>query len=125
MDWRRRLLWIDCSGAAVVGIVVVLLSGWLSELHRLPRDFLLFIGCVNLGYGAYSFSLARRGERPIALIRLLVVANLLWTVLCMRWTWIFFDTASIFGLLHIAGEGVYVGVLAGLEWRWRELLRKA
>ena len=122
MDWRKNLLWIDCSGAALVGVVVLLLSGWLSELHRLPQDFVLFMGWVNLGYGAYSFSLVRRAKRPLSLIRLLVAANLLWMVLCLYWTWLYFEQASIFGLLHVGGEGLYVGVLGLLEWRWRELL---
>lgn len=125
MDWRRRLLWIDCTGAAVVGVAVLLSSGWLSDLHRLPQDFVLFLGWVNLGYGAYSYSLARRAERPIALILLLVAANLLWAVLCLRWAWIYSGTASPFGLLHLGGEGLYVGVLACFEWRSRELLGKA
>ena len=64
----------------------------------------------------------RRAKRPLSLIRLLVAANLLWMVLCLYWTWLYFEQASIFGLLHVGGEGLYVGVLGLLEWRWRELL---
>ena len=123
MDWRRNLLWIDGSGGVAVGVLVLTLAPWLAEWHRLPHDFLLLMGAANLGYGAYSLTLARQARRPMALIGLLVLANLTWAVLCLRWAAIYWDTASPLGLLHLIGEGVFVGGLAILEWRWRELLR--
>lgn len=125
MVLRRKLLWVDGLAGAVAGVAVLLLGGWLSKWYRLPQDFLFFIGLVNLAYGSYSLSLARRARRPKTLILLLVVANLTWAVLCFRWVVVFGETASLFGLAHLVGEGLFVGGLACLEWRWRELLRTA
>lgn len=101
------------------------MAGWLSEWYQLPKDFLVLIGLVNLAYASYSLSLAMRLKRPTNLILLLVVANLTWSVACLRWAVVFSETASLFGLAHLAGEALFVGGLACLEWRWRELLRTA
>ena len=123
MGWRRNLLWIDGSGGLIVGVLVVALAHWLAEWHQLPYDFLLLMGVANLAYGTYSLTLARRAIRPMGLIVFLVVANLTWAVLCARWAVLYWDTASPLGLLHVGGEGLYVGGLAILEWRYRDRLR--
>lgn len=107
----------------MVGVLVLALLPWLPEWHQLPRGFLLLMGAANLGYGTYSLTLARRATRPMGLIVFLVAANLTWAVLCAIWTVQYWDTASPLGLLHLGGEGLYVGGLAILEWGWRDLLR--
>jgi hypothetical protein len=125
-DLRQKLLWVDCLGGLAVGVLVLALSGWLSDLYRLPLDLVRFMGWVNLGYGAYSLSLASRAVRPLPLIVLLAVANMGWAVFfCFRWAFDFWGTASVFGLLQLVGEGIFVGALGCLELRWRESLRGA
>ena len=125
MDLPRRLLWIDCLAGAVVGILMLSLRGWLSEWYQLPLDLLLIMGVANLTYATYSFSLAARKERPRSLILLLIVANLTWAVFCLRWLVVHFDTASVFGLLQLGLEAIFVGGLGGLEWYYREQLQTA
>jgi hypothetical protein len=125
MDVRRHLLWIDGSGGLFVGAVVLLICGWLSELYGLPYKLLIFIGVANVLYGSYSTSLAMRSVRPAKLILLLVVANLTWAIVCMILAFTNRESVSLFGLAHLVGEGLYVGGLACMEWRWRELLRTA
>jgi hypothetical protein len=122
MRLLRNLLWIDSGAALLAGVVVLALSGWLSELYALPRPLLLVMGAVNLAYGTYSGSLARRARRPYRLIVLLVAANATWAVLCGLAAVSLADTASMFGLAHLVGEGLFVGGLAALEWRERERL---
>lgn len=125
MDVRRHLLWVDGSAGLFVGAVVLLLCGWLSELYGLPYKLLFFIGVANVLYGSYSTSLAVRSVRPANLILLLVVANLTWAIGCMILAFTNGESVSLFGLAHLVGEGLFVGCLACLEWRWRELLRTA
>lgn len=120
-----NLLWVDCIGAALVGGAVIVLSGWLSRLEGLPQEVLLSTGVLNLLYGAYSFPLAIRPERPLGGIKLLVVANLAWSPVCVGLLVAFSATATPFAYLHLRGEAIYVGGLAVLEWRYRELLRTA
>lgn len=122
----KQLLWIDCTGAALVGVIVIALSGWLSQLEGLPQPLLLFTGAVNLLYAAYSFTLAIRAQRPMHLIKLLVFANLAWAVACLGLLTAFSATATAFAYLHLGGEAAYVGALALLEWRYRaELVGRA
>lgn len=121
----KKLLWVDCTGGALAGVAVITLSGWLSDLEGLPQDVLLFTGVVNLLYASYSFSLAVRPERPMRLIKRLVVANLAWTPVCLGLLVAFAATATPLAFLHLLGEAVYVGGLALLEWRHRELLLTA
>ena len=126
MDLRRKLLWVDCSAGAVVGVLVVTLHGWLSEWYRLPRDLVFWMGVVNLAYASYSFSLAIRSRRPMRLIQLLVFANLAWAVFfCLRWAIVYSETASFWGLASLVAEAIFVGGLGCLEWRWRKLLLTA
>lgn len=118
----RNLLWVDCTAGAVVGALVLLLSGWLSGLYGLPRGVFLFTGAANLAYASFSFSLAVRSKRPLPLIVLLVAANLAWAAVMVYLAALFRTTASPLGLAHLIGEALFVGGLGLLEWRWRNLL---
>jgi hypothetical protein len=116
---------VDCGAAVLAGAAVVSLAEWLSRLYAMPHGLLVGMGVVNLAYGAFSFSLARRAHRPRSLILLLVVANATWAGLCALAAVRLAGTASAFGLAHLVGEGLFVGGLAGLEWRHRERLLRA
>jgi hypothetical protein len=118
----RNLLWVDCCAALLAGVVVLTLSEWLSQLYAVPRALLVSVAIVNMAYGTFSFSLARRPRRPRSLIVLLVVANATWAALCALAAMILAGTASAFGLAHFTGEGLFVGGLASLEWSQRERL---
>ena len=122
MDYRRNLLWIDGLAALIAGILMLVLSGWLSWLYELPYGLLIFMGCINLAYSCYSLSLARRATRPIQLIWLLVAANSFWAIVCFVLAYHHGADASWFGLAHFIGEGIFVGALAFLEFRWRRML---
>lgn len=125
MLFLRKLLWVDCSAAFLAGLAVLSLAGWLGRLYALPQGLLMAMGAVNLGYGAFSFSLARRARRPRVLIALLVAGNATWAALCGLAAARLADTASAFGLAHLVGEGLFVGGLAALEWSQRERLLTA
>ena len=101
---------------------MLLLSGWLGHWYHLSVQFMLFMGAVNLAYASYSFSLARRPTRAMVLIQVLAIANMTWGVACFAMAIYFWGTASLFGILHLVGEGIFVGGLGWLEWRVREEL---
>ncbi|CAN5745714.1 hypothetical protein BH23DEI1_BH23DEI1_12900 [soil metagenome] len=114
-----KLLWVDCTAAAIAGVAVLALSAWLSRLHMLPRELLLFIGAVNLAYACYSFTLAHRAHRPILLIKILVLANVSWVIVLLGLAVTFWNHASPFGIAHLVGEAMVVGALAAMEWNQR------
>lgn len=99
---------------------MLLLGTWLSGLYALPRDLPLFMGAVNLLYASYSFSLAVRARRSRSSINLLVIANLAWVPVCLGLAVVFSGSATLFGLGHLAGEAIFVGGLAILEWSQRD-----
>ncbi len=119
---KSNLLWIDSLGGLTVGIAMLLLLGWLTPLYKLPRGLILLIGAMNVLYGLYSLSLAVRGRRPKAFILLLIAANAVWALACVRWAAIYVREASILGFAHLSVEALFVGGLAVLEWKWREQL---
>lgn len=116
---KRNLLWIDCTAAALAGVLVLLLRDWLSVLQGLPSSLLLFIGIVNILYASYSFSLVTRAYRSQPQILLLVAGNLAWAAVCVGLAIHFLPSATVWGLAHLVGEAVFVGGLAVAEWKWR------
>jgi hypothetical protein len=115
-----RLLWADCTAGALAGIAMLTLGGWLARVYALPHGLLLVMGAANLLYACYSFTLARRSHPPIPLVTLLVLANAAWAVACLVLAVRFAGPASAWGTAHLVGEAVFVGGLAGLEWRARD-----
>jgi hypothetical protein len=118
----RKLLWVDCTAAAIAGVAVLALSGGLSRLHVLPLELLLFIGADNLLYGSYSFTLASGAERSMCLIKVLACANAAWSVVCVGLAATIWGQASLWGIAHLVGEAMFVGGLAAMEWSQRYLL---
>ena len=125
MDARPTLLWIDGGAAFVGGMVVLLICGWLAKWYELPRALILTIGLINLAYASFSLSLAARKRRPKNLIAFLVIANLSWAVVCLALAFIWRETVTFFGFIHLIGEAIFVAGLASSEWRWRALLLTA
>ena len=79
---------------------------------------------MNVLYSCYSLPLAYRKNKTSKMVGFLAVANMSWTPVCFILGYLNLETATIFGLLHLFGEGVYVGGLGFVEWRMREELAK-
>jgi hypothetical protein len=62
---------------------------------------------------------------PLALLTLLVAANLAWVPVCVALAVAYRAVATPFGFAHLLGEALFVGGLALLEWRHRALLLTA
>lgn len=121
----RNILWLDCTAAALAGLVVLSFSTQLSDWYAAPEALLRFIGAVNIAYACYSFSLAARTRRSEISIGLLAWANGAWAVVCLCIAAILAQTLSPLGFIHIVGEAAFVGGLARLEWRRRKQLSMA
>ncbi|MFY7952021.1 MAG: hypothetical protein ACOVT5_05895 [Armatimonadaceae bacterium] len=114
----KHLIWVDCIAGGLVGSLVLLLRGWLAELYGLPKLLVLVMGLANVAYACFSFALAlrRRGEH-VPLLRVVAVANVLWAVVCVGLSVVWFGRASLIGIGSLVGEAVFVGGLGVLEWR--------
>jgi hypothetical protein len=118
----RHLLWIDCVGGLTIGSLVLATTPLLSDWYHLPPQLIFVLGITNLAYGCFSLSLAVRDTRPRFLICLLAVANIGWAPVCFALTTLWWPTITVWGAMHLIGEGCYVGALGALEWRLRERL---
>ena len=119
---KEKLLWIDGIAGSVVGIGALVLFNWLYALYQLPRHILLAIVLANILYGCYALFVASRKKRPMGLIIGLAAANLMWMFVSIGLLFAYGHQASVFGWLHIAGEGTFVAVLSFFEWHWRHEL---
>jgi len=113
----RRLLWFDCSAAAIAGTAMLALAGFLAPLFGLPRAVVVFTGIVNLVYGAFSFSLARQPSPAPGRVKLLVVANYSWAGVCLVMALYFAGPGSWPGVSYMLAEGFFVALLATIEAR--------
>lgn len=113
----RRLLWIDCLGAFAVGAGVLALSAWLAPFLGLPLWFVIGEGLVNLAYGSFSYSLARRSSPPPRLVRRLALMNVAWGLMALGLAAVSYGTVTPFGTAHLAVNFAYVGGLGLMEWR--------
>ena len=121
-SYQQKLLWLDCIGGLVVGAVVLLAAELLSQWDGLPIGVVRFVGFANLAYGSYSIWVATRNPRSISIVKILALANMAWLVVCIAITATYWNEISVFGVIHLIGEGLYVASLGAIEWTWRESL---
>ena len=122
---QRNILRIDGSAGFITGVIMWLLSDVLVALYQIPPWLFTINIMANLIYGIGASLLASWQHRPHGAVVALSVANLLWAVLCIVTAMVIAPTASIFGIGHFVGEGLFVGTLGVLEWRWRHALQHA
>jgi hypothetical protein len=119
---KDEILWVDCLGGLAVGGFVLLFYRLLSDWDSLPTAIVVAMGVANLAYGSYSLFVTLRKPRPLLMVKLLAIANMLWLVICLALAIAYWRQISWFGILHVVGEGIYVATLGLIEWKRRVLL---
>ena len=115
----RALLWIDCSAAAAVGAsgLVLSASGYFVSLTGFPGWLLVLVGCANILYASYSFSIASAARHSARAVRFLVLANAVWSLVCVSMVTALSSSATLLGMSYLIGEAAFVASLAYFEWR--------
>lgn len=111
----NTLLWIDGTAALLSACLVFFLRHWLAEIFDLPVQLLTVQSLASAGYAAFSLSLAFRKNRPKQLLQLLIYGNSLWAIACITLLLYFINMASIWGLIYLGLEALFVAALALLE----------
>lgn len=122
---RCHILRIDGSAGLIAGIVMWLLSDVLIALYQIPPWLITVNVLANIIYGIGASLLASWQRRPVSAVKVLSMANLLWAVFCLVTVILIAPTASLYGVGHFVLEGIFVGTLGVLEWRWRHALQHA
>ena len=119
---KQNILWVDCIGGLVVGVLVLCFCRLISSLGGLPIGIVLLVGFANLFYGTYSLWLTTRNRRGMVFLQILAFANMAWLLVCLAIIVSHWSDITIFGMVHKLTEGIYVAALGWLEWQWRESL---
>ena len=122
MNNRNNILWLDCIGGLLVGILVLLFCRLISTWDGLPLNVIIFVGMANLLYGSYSLWVTTRAPRPLKVVTILAFANMGWLAVCITIIAVNWTEISTFGVLHKLGEGLFVSILGYTEWHWRKSL---
>lgn len=114
----KRVLWADCllgGGTAVIGLL------WYQALAiflGLPANLIVIIAAVTMTYALLALSLAFQSAPSILLLRVLIYANWVWTIISIMLLIFYFRDATIFGAAFLILQVLVVGMLAYLEQRY-------
>ena len=108
---KQNILWLDCIGGLVVGVIVLFACRLISKWDSLPLWIIIGVGIVNLVYGSYSLWLTTRNPRPMVYLKILAFGNMVWLIVCIALVATHWQEISLFGVVHKLGEGAYVAWL--------------
>ena len=114
-NFLKRILILDAASCLGMGAALVIGDGALSSLTGLSEPLLAGAGYLLIPLGLFIGWLATRSAAPAALVWLVIVGNLVWTLESLI---VAFTVAGVTGLgsLFVAGQGAAVLALAGLEY---------
>ena len=118
----KYILHIDGIAGTSVGLLLLLFQNIASDFYQLPKGLILFLAGANLCYGINALRLALMRNRKLNEVTALAIANFLWAVTCAGILLTYYEQASIFALLFISAECIFVAMLGLCEWRYRFLL---
>ena len=118
----KYILHIDGFAGTSVGLLLLLFQDIVSDFYQLPKGLILFLAGANVCYGIYALRLALIRNRSLNQVAALASANFLWVITCVGILLTFYEPASIFALLFISAESIFVAMLGLFEWRYRFLL---
>lgn len=113
----KKILWADSllgGSTAVVGL------WWFQALAvflGLPVNIVMMIAVVTLAYALLALSLALQQQPSILLLRVLIYANWLWTVISVVLLIFYIPGTTLFGTAFLILQVVVVGMLSYLEGR--------
>ena len=116
------ILHVDGIAGTSAGLLLLFFQNIASDLYQLPKGLILFLAGAHLCYGINALRLALIRNRSLNEITVLATANFLWAIVCMGVILTYFEQASIFALLFISAECIFVALLGWCEWRYRFLL---
>lgn len=111
-----RVLWVDAAGCAAAGAVQCAAAAPLGAATGLPSALLTATGWFLLAYAAVAAVIATRRTMPRALILLLAIGNLGWTVGCIALAFAGPWDLPGHGVAWLMAQGAFALVLAELQW---------
>src|SRR5687767_2934198 len=113
----KNVLWADSllgGGTALVGLF------WypmVAEFLGLPVNLVIVIASITLGYALLALTLALQSTSSILLLRMLIYANWVWTIISLALLIFYLKDATSFGVAFLILQVAVVAILAYLEGR--------
>lgn len=113
----KKVLWADVLLGGSTALAGLIWHVWLAAFLGLPVKLVLVIAAVTLAYALLALSLAIQSRPFIPLLRALICANWVWTVISLGMLIFYFSGATPFGVLFLILQVAVVGGLAYFEGR--------
>jgi hypothetical protein len=111
----KRILWLDFFlgfSSAILGLVF---HSLFFQLFNLNETLVIIISVITFLYACFAFILAKQKTTSIHLLRILIIANFIWTFISIAFLLYHFNNASILGRCYLFLQILVVGFLAFLE----------
>jgi hypothetical protein len=113
----KKVLWADALLGGATAIAGLCLYPVLVEFLGLPVNLIVIIASVTLGYALLALSLVLQNPPRILLLRILIYANWVWTIISVALLIFYFYDATFFGAAFLILQVAVVAILAWLEAR--------
>ena len=112
----KSIFLMDGLGAAITTILLVVVLKRHNEYFGMPQDILTIISILALILSIYSFSCFAFSKSNLPkLLKIIIVANLIYCFLTLNLVIYFSNQLTIFGLLYFVGEILIICSLVMIE----------
>ena len=112
----RRAILGDAIFSGVSALLLTFGAGELAPLLNLPTALLRETGLFLIAYAALVGWLGTRASMPKALVGIVIVGNVAWTVASIALLFSGAVTPNLLGEVFVAIQAITVGVLAELQY---------
>lgn len=113
----NKLLWLDAFLGSTTAILGLAFPTALAGLLGLSTRLILLVASVTLFYAVLAGLLARQQLVSLPWLRVLIIANGLWTGVSLYLLIAYYQTATKLGVSFLLAQLVVVGALAYAEGR--------
>lgn len=118
----KRILAADFVIGGTTGVAGLLLQRLITSFLGLSLQFILIVSAITLLYAVVAFYLAIQIRINIPILRGLIAANWVWTIVSIVLLVMHYSTATGWGIAFLVLQVIVVGLLAWLEGR--QLVKK-
>ena len=111
----RKILWSDAVLGGTTALAGLLFYNSLTTMLGLTTRFITVVSAVTLLYAVVAVRLATQKNMSVSLLRGLIGANWLWTLVSVVLFLIYYRAATGLGLSFLVAQTIVVGGLAYWE----------
>lgn len=111
----RQILWLDFILGGSTALTGILFNQPLVGILGFSQQFILTVSIITGLYALLALRLALQTTISVRLLRLLILANWIWTAISVGLLFFYFTPATILGKIFLILQVLVVGALAWIE----------